>query len=125
IRLWGWALTDSSGTVLSIAGQPVGTEGGQILLSAGNSGTAPPSTGNLTLGSGTTLNVSGAGSEQAGKVALNATGSANLQGALHGQSAAGAQSGELLVEAGSLTQGLNTLSSQLQAGGCGEQVSVG
>jgi filamentous hemagglutinin family protein len=125
INLSGSARIDTAGTVVNVVGQSVGTAGGQILLLAGNSGDPAAATiGNLTLGSGTTLNVSGAGAAEAGKVALNATGAADLQGVFHGQAAAGAQSGEFLVEAGSLPQGLDTLSAQLQAGGFGKQVSV-
>ena len=118
ISLAAGAAINTSGPNVTIASQTVGAEGGRIMLTAG---------GNLSLAGGSTLSASGAGDAPAGVIQLTAGGAADIAATagLQAQAAAaGAQGGQFVLDAGSLAQGLTTLSSTLQSGGFGKQVNI-
>ncbi|MDB6011885.1 MAG: hemagglutinin-related protein [Gammaproteobacteria bacterium] len=132
ISLSGSATIDTSGTMVNIAGQSVGAEGGRILLTAGTyNGDVPATVGNLTLGQGTALKASGAGAAQAGLIQLGASGAADLSGGLLAlPGTGGAQAGQFVLDAGNLTQNgipigtLDALTGVLNSGGFGKEVSI-
>jgi filamentous hemagglutinin len=138
INLSGTAQINTSGTVLNIAGQSVGAEGGRILLSAGAyNGSNAATVGGITIGTQAGLSASGASDPSlsgsgsnpiGGLIQLTATGQMDLSGGLQAQPGTGAaQAGRLVVDAGSLKQGLDDLtgkSGALESGGFGKEISI-
>jgi filamentous hemagglutinin len=106
---------DVSGRTVTIGNQTVGSEGGNVLMSAG---------GNLTLASGSSINVSAAGDTPAGQILLTAVGNADIGSQLQGKASSGAAGGIFNLDAGSLSQSLDTLGSALQSGGFSSEVDL-
>jgi filamentous hemagglutinin len=109
------ATINTAGVNVAIVDQSVGSEGGQINVSAGS---------NLTLAQGATLNVSGAGSAPAGSIQLTAGGIADVGANLQGEPGSAAEAGLFTLDANSLVQGFTALDNALQAGGFNQQVNV-
>ena len=88
------AAISAAGAVVSIGNQSSAASAGLITATAG---------GNLTLGRNATLDVSGAGSADAGSISLAAVGSASVGANLDGRGGVGAAGGSFSLDARSLT----------------------
>jgi filamentous hemagglutinin len=102
------AVVSAPGVLVSIQNQSAGTPGGNISITAG---------GNLTVSPGASLDVSGAGTEAGGSLALTSGGAAQIGAALAGAGGTGVLGGSFSLNAGSLTTSLDVLAGVLNTGG--------
>jgi hypothetical protein len=80
--------------------------------------------GYLTLASGASINVSGAGASPAGFLSLAGGGAVTLSGSLAGNAAADATGGSFWLDAGQLAGGFPALAGTLTSGGFTNQIKV-
>jgi filamentous hemagglutinin len=115
ITLSSSAVVDAGGITVSAGNQTVGAAGGMVNISA---------TGDLTLPTGSNINVSGAGDAPAGFLSLTAGGTATLGGTLAANTAAGATGGNFWFDAGQLIGGLPALTGTLTTGGFTNSIDI-
>jgi filamentous hemagglutinin family protein len=115
IQIDGKGSISVAGTLLQAADQSAPSPGGTIALSA---------TGNVTLGSGTTLNVSGERVAPAGALEIVGGAQVSLAGTLTGTAGSGGAGGDFSLDAGQLVGGLSPLAALLTSGGFSDSVSV-
>ena len=116
LHLESSAAIDTSGTMVSVVNQSVGSPGGSVSLTAG---------GNVTLDAGSTISVAGAGAAPAGSLSI-AGGVVDVSSTLAGAAggAAGSTGGSFLLAAGSLVNGLSALAANLSAGGFTDAIDI-
>lgn len=115
VQIGGKGSISVAGTLLQAVNQSAPTPGGTIALNA---------TGNILLGSGTTLNVSGEQVAPAGALNVVAAGQVSLAGTLTGAAGTGGSGGDFSLDAGQLLGGLSPLATSLTSGGFSDLISV-
>jgi filamentous hemagglutinin family protein len=115
VQIGGKGSITVAGTLLQAVNQSAPTPGGTIAISA---------TGNVMLGSGTTLNVSGEQVAPAGAVNIVGAGQVTLAGTLTGAAGSGGSGGDFSLDAGQLLGGLSPVAASLTSGGFSDSVSV-
>jgi filamentous hemagglutinin family protein len=103
------ATIDAAGKLLSAVDQTAAAPGGAVTLVAG---------GNVTLDSGSSISVAGAGSAPAGSLSITGAGTVTLSASLAGGSTT-ATGGSFKLDAGTLAGGLAPLAATLNPGGKG------
>ncbi len=102
------AVIDTSGRVVTIAGQTASSQGGLIALNAG---------GNLSVAAQAQLAVGGAPNADAGSLTITGAGVVTLNGSLSGAATGGARGGIFSVDAGQLSGSYDALAAAVRAGG--------
>jgi filamentous hemagglutinin family protein len=120
ITLSSTAVVNASGITVTAGNanggyETVGAAGGIVNISAA---------GDLTLPSGASIGVSGAGDAPAGYLSLTGGGSVTLGANLAGNAASGANGGNFSLDAGSLVGGLPALASTLTTGGFTNLINI-
>jgi filamentous hemagglutinin family protein len=104
-----------AGTLLQAVNRQAPSPGGVIALNA---------SGNVTLDSGSTINVAGEGVAPAGSLSVAGGAVVTLAGALEGAAGTGGTGGSFTLDAGQLAGGLAPLASTLASGGFSQAVNV-
>jgi len=105
----------TAGTLLQAANRSAASPGGAISLKA---------SGDVTIASGSHLDVSGEQLAPAGSVDIVSGGAATLAGTLRGSAGAGGSGGRFSLDAGSLNGGLSPLAASLMSGSFSDSVAL-